>query len=401
MLPILIYLRYLAVLAQVLAVILFSARFGPGIPLVPFLAISAGLLAFNIGTHLWSRHGEPTPRVLASQLVVDMLALTALLYHAGGPTNPFVSLYLVPVALAAIALDVRPMVGLTVLAAALYALLMRYHIPLPHVHGRDFELHVTGMWINFLFSAAIMAAALSRLMLTLREQRARLAEARERALRDESLLALGSLAAGTAHQLNTPLTTASLLVEEWAKGVPPDPSDICVMQLQIAFCRDHLRSLVEMARQSTSTETVLEPARGFLSRSLDQWRLLRPGVEVRIDLGAADGLIRADPTLSQALINLINNAADANVATASQAPLEIDAQRRADRLTIRILDRGPGPQRHGAGPPRPGARSAGLGIGLLISNASIERNGGHVRQRAREGGGCVTEVDLPLAESAP
>ena len=37
-----------------------------------------------------------------------MAALTALLYLAGGPANPFVSLYLVPVAIAAVGLDLVP-----------------------------------------------------------------------------------------------------------------------------------------------------------------------------------------------------------------------------------------------------------------------------------------------------
>ncbi|MBW4820769.1 hypothetical protein KJE23_09695, partial [Streptococcus salivarius] len=86
------------------------------------------------------------------------------LYFSGGPANPFVSLYLVPVALAAIGLDIAPMLGLTVLTAALYTWLMGHHLELPHLHGSDFQLHVTGMWVNFLLSAGIMAVVLSRFM---------------------------------------------------------------------------------------------------------------------------------------------------------------------------------------------------------------------------------------------
>jgi two-component system sensor histidine kinase RegB len=44
--------------------------------------------------------------------------------------------------------------------------------------------------------------------------------------------------------------------------------------------------------------------------------------------------------------------------------------------------------------------SRGLGLGLLISNATIERFGGSVRQFARDGGGCVTEIELPLLRDA-
>ena len=42
-----------------------------------------------------------------------------------------------------------------------------------------------------------------------------------------------------------------------------------------------------------------------------------------------------------------------------------------------------------------------LGIGLLISNATLERLGGDVRQFARAGGGCETRATLPAAPLAP
>ena len=57
------------------------------------------------------------------------------------------------------------------------------------------------MWINFLLTVAIMAVVLGRFMATVKRQRRALAEVRERALRDESVLALGTLAAGTFNQL--------------------------------------------------------------------------------------------------------------------------------------------------------------------------------------------------------
>ena len=56
----------------------------------------------------------------------------------------------------------------------------------------------------------------------------------------------------------------------------------------------------------------------------------------------------------------------------------------------------------GAGPariarPRRDGEGTGLGIGLMISRSSIERSRGTVKQSEREGGGCITEVELPLA----
>lgn len=398
MLQLLIYLRYLSVAGQMLTVVFVVQRLNLPIPAEPLLSISTGLLAFNLLSHWWwLAHRDAGPRALVLQLLVDQLALTALLYYSGGPANPFVSLYLVPVALAAIGLDIAPMLGLTVLTAALYTWLMRHHVDLPHMHGSDFQLHVTGMWVNFLLSAGIMVVVLSRFMTIVRDQRRRLSEARERAIRDESLSALGSLAAGTAHELNTPLATMGLLVDDWmASEQPPPREDIELLRSQLAHCRDHVRALAEMARRGAAGETTLEDADGFVHACVDRWRLLRPNATAVFHPGAPERKVRVDAGLPQALINLINNAADANAARGVDEPVEVTTQARENWLTVSILDRGAGPAQIAARP-RLDNEGQGLGIGLMISKAGIERSRGRVRQVEREGGGCVTEVDLPFA----
>ncbi|MGO1072917.1 ATP-binding protein [Lysobacter sp. CA199] len=398
MLQLLIYLRYMAVAGQMLTVVFVVQRLNLPIPAKPLLSISAGLLAFNVLSHWWSLlHRDAGPRALVLQLLVDLLALTALLYFSGGPANPFVSLYLMPVAMAAIGLEIAPMLGLTVLTAGLYTWLLRHHLPLPHVHGSDFQLHVTGMWVNFLLSAGIMVVVLSRFMTIVRDQRRRLSEARERAIRDESLSALGSLAAGTAHELNTPLATMGLLVDDWMSSQQPPPrEDIELLRAQLAHCRDHVRALAEMARRGAAGESTHEDADAFVHACVDRWRLLRPNATAVFNAGAPGRNVRVDASLPQAVINLINNAADANAARGIDAPVEVRTRAREGWLTVCILDRGAGPAQIAARPRRD-SEGQGLGIGLMISKASIERSHGRVRQTEREGGGCMTEIELPLA----
>ncbi len=400
MFPLLIHLRYLAVTSQMLVVLFVGLRLGLGIPIAPMLCVSAVLLVFNLAVHArWWLTRDEGSHALMQQLLVDMLALTALLYFAGGPANPFVSLYLVPVAIAAVGLEIVPMLMLTLLSVVLYTALMRWHMPLPTIHGRDFELHVIGMWINFLFAVAIMAGVLGRFMVVVKAQRQALSQTRERALRDESILALGSLAAGTAHELNTPITTMGLLIDDWSvSGDVPDEDDFNLMRAQLAHCRQHVRTLADIARRSVADEPMPQPASAFVSACVERWRLLRPSVVVELEFGDNSGErhLWVDAMLPQALINLFNNAADANAACDSDAGVQIAVVVSDLWLQVRISDRGPGFANDSDLHERSGNDSPGLGLGLMISNASIERAHGQVRRYARDGGGSVTEVGLPL-----
>jgi two-component system sensor histidine kinase RegB len=79
--------------------------------------------------------------------------------------------------------------------------------------------------------------------------------------------------------------------------------------------------------------------------------------------------------------------------------VEVEGSWQDGRLHICILDRGPGlspdvVQR--AGEAFFTTKKQGLGIGLFLANATIERFGGQVSLQNREGGGAVTDISIPL-----
>jgi two-component system sensor histidine kinase RegB len=101
-----------------------------------------------------------------------------------------------------------------------------------------------------------------------------------------------------------------------------------------------------------------------------------------------------DPALRAALLNLLNNAADA-----SPQEINIEAHWSIDNFTLLIHDHGQGLTPEAAA--RAGSaffttKEEGKGLGLLLANATVERMGGKVRLFNREGGGATTEVILPL-----
>jgi two-component system sensor histidine kinase RegB len=70
------------------------------------------------------------------------------------------------------------------------------------------------MWLNFVISVGVVAFFLTRMANALKERERELAAAREEVLRNEQILSLGTLAAGAAHQLGTPLGTMAVVIRE-------------------------------------------------------------------------------------------------------------------------------------------------------------------------------------------
>jgi two-component system sensor histidine kinase RegB len=141
-------------------------------------------------------------------------------------------------------------------------------------------------------------------------------------------------------------------------------------------------------------------ARTFLAEAVDRWRLLRPEMHLEVEIRDCDppASMPVEPTLTQALLNLLNNAADASRATGSEQ-VRLCARCNDRTLHIDIFDEGPGPltaHRPQAGQLRVTTKPGGLGLGLVLSEATLSRLGGEVALHKREHGGTRTQITLPL-----
>jgi len=369
-------------------------------------AASIALLAAVTVASLWrtTRQWPVEDREFLAQLIIDVLGWSALMYFTGGANNPFISYYIVPVVVAAAVLPWRHtwlVAGASLLA---YSLLLYVYRPFPLFaphggmdHGDGANLHIVGMWFNFLFSVGLITYFVVRMATILRRREAEAVARREDGLRNDQILAVASLAAGTAHELGTPLSTMTVLVDEMLEGEGLDEgarADCRLLQEQLAQCRATLSELSRTAQLSSATERVREPAGEFARRTLERWSVRRPGTAYRLDCPPDSPVIDTDTTLAQALENLLNNAADTG---SEEVVLALDWDARA--LHLRILDRGPGVDPAVAeriGRPVIRADRSGLGIGLMLTQATVERYGGSIELRAREGGGTRATLTLPL-----
>ena len=407
----LVLLRSVVLFAQAAAVLTVRFYLDVQLPWAWMLAILLALAVVNLLT--WVRLQRNTAigeREFFLQLMLDVLALSGLLYLSGGSTNPFVSLYLLPLVIAATTLPGRYAWGMTAATAGCYSLLFFSHHPLlpgleAHAdHG--IGLHLTGMWLNFLLSAVIIAFFIARMAAAIRARDAELALQKEDALRNERIVALGTLAAGAAHELGTPLSTMAVVLGDMRSDYADKPElagDISVLRSQVEACKSTITRMIAAAGQARAEGGGQQPVNEFLHETLEGWRMIRPGVSLteRLVGPAPAPAVLTEQTLRQAIVNLLNNAADV-----SPESVELDGSWDREQLRLEIRDRGPGLSReaerlagHGFFSTKPAGE--GNGIGLLLAKATLERLGGQVSLRPRAGGGVCTLLELPLRALTP
>ena len=401
-------LRNAAIFFELLLIALASRLLAMQLPLVPMVIIIAFHGLINGVTWLRLRRQRAISSTeFGLQLALDTLVLTGLLYYAGGYTNPFVSLFLLPLVIAASILPPRHTWFMAALTAGCYTLLMFYYIPLPHMHmggsgESDFDLHVLGMWFSFLWSAGLIVFFVARMANSLRERDRALAEIREKALRDEHLVELGTLATGAAHELGTPLATLAVLTGELGHEHDDDPELRALartMRQQVDRCKEILSNISARTGQRRAEGGGSVAIDHYLRQVVEQWRELRPQARLQLTLeGPAPApAILADKTLTQAIINILNNAADASI-----DQIEIEGHWDQGSLTLDIRDRGEGMAdlvKRAVGTPFLTTKAEGHGLGLYLAKSVIDRYAGALVFSDRPGGGCQARVTLPLTQA--
>ncbi len=402
------WLRVCAIVGQALTVTVVAHWLLLPIPENALWRGIAALLLFEAFVLWRMRQTWPVSELeVFAHFVVDMGVLAYLLYLTGGSTNPFISLLVMPIALAATTLAARYLIVIALFAGIIYATLMLYHLSLPSMYEHDmhadFGLHVIGMATNFAITGFLLGLFIWRLARALRQQQIQMQRERERALRDEGILAIATQAAGAAHELNTPLSTIRTLLGELRRA-PVDAAtlsdDLDVLQSQADRCRDILRELVAVgSAQLADTPEILDLEK-FIAGCAERFRLLRPEVELQIVIAAEIAMLRLSvlPGLQHALINLLNNAADASQQQSSSR-VDLAACCQAHILELRIRDYGPGLPADilaAAGHDFYSSKRNGLGLGLALTHATAERLNGELSVHAAEGGGSETCLRLPL-----
>ena len=229
------------------------------------------------------------------------------------------------------------------------------------------------------------------------------AELERRLVQADKLSSIGLLAAGVAHEVNTPLAVISTYAQMLAKQVADDDQKSKLLEKiakQTFRASEIVNSLLNFSRTSTTEFGEVSVNRVIQETlSLLEHQMLKAGLEVRTAFDPTAPAIAGNPgKLQQVFLNLFINARDAMT---SGGVLEVKTSHEEDGgVQIDVIDSG-----HGIDPEHihriydpffttKGARK-GTGLGLSVTYGIIQEHGGAIKVFSRPGGGTRFHLEFP------
>ena len=383
----LVWIRWIAVVGQLAALLIVQFGFGWNLPITAALAAVAASVILNVAmTFRRPLQGRLGELEAAAYLGFDILQLAVLLYLTGGLSNPFALLFLGPVTVSASILSRSATVVLSALVVICASLLAFYHQPLPWgAEGLKLPvLYIGGLWVAVIVGTLFLAGYIGNVAGEGRRMSNALAATQLALAREQQLSAVGGLAAAAAHELGSPLATIAVTTKELTREIPADSpfaDDIRILQIESDRCRD---ILAEIGRASDHADPDDPFVTGLRSDVVAAAATRYRSEEITLDVVAAavddseEPFVPRSPELLHGLGNVIQNAVQFGQKTVSVAvswdELEARVEVRDDGRGFPpgVLDR--------VGEPYISNRGDGhLGLGIFIAQTLLERTGARIQ----------------------
>lgn len=419
----LIKLRWVAVVGQLMTILVTIGLFKIQLPaswlVVTAIAVTAAsnivlMYWFSSWTKLESQ-STPSNFVLGLVLLMDLFSLTALLYATGGPNNPFSLFFFVNVSLSALVLNRKWAWGLNVMSVLCFAGLLFDHnqieqldMGLGSIRENDgvMSLQHLGLVVAFSTCSSVIVYFMTRLTDELRQQQQAVRQAEESKARYEKIEALGTLAAGAAHELATPLSTIAIVAKDVEKAFEKHPpnfpgaddvvEDVSLIRSQLDRCRGILDRMSSHAGESIGEQMQSVSMKELINSCLEGL-IGAQRVQVGLPSDAGSWMVEVPlDALSQAIRGLIKNAIDADTSGKS---VRLEVLQRGEKAEIEITDWGPGmPEEvlQRVSEPFFTTKSPGMGMGLGVFLAiNVLRSvDGDVVYRSEPGQGTTATVSF-------
>ena len=230
------------------------------------------------------------------------------------------------------------------------------------------------------------------------------AELEQRLVQADKLSSIGLLAAGVAHEVNTPLAVISTYAQMLAKQVAEDSQKSLILEKiakQTFRASEIVNSLLNFSRTSSTSYGGVSLNKVVQETlSLLEHQFTKAGIQIHTHLDPDLPLVHGNGgKLQQVFLNLFLNARDAMGAGGT---LEVRSWAEGVGARVEVSDTG-----HGIAPENlhriydpffttKGAKK-GTGLGLSVTYGIIQEHGGSIEVSNRRGGGATFRVELPLA----
>ncbi len=392
----LIYLRWLAIVGQLLAVLVAEFMLRIDLRLDICLMLIGLSVAYNLGSMaIFPANKRLGRREAIFTLLFDLFQLACLLYFTGGLNNPFAVLIMAPTVISSTVLSLRATVLIGALTMCLLTALIWLHQPLQTLDGSILEmpqLLVYGMWTSLMIGVVFVSGYARRVTQETLSMSEALTATQLALEREQRLTALGGVVAAAAHELGTPLATIKLVSSELTSELGDKPElleDVRLIGSQADRCREILAGMGRRGKDDTHVKhapilaVVEEAAEPHINRGIKV--IFRADGEIASDIGLDQPEIFRQSEIIHGLRNLVQNAVDF-----AETTVWIDINWTDSQISITVGDDGQGypadligrigdpfMRRRGSSrsiqKERPGY--SGMGLGLFIAKTLLERTG--------------------------
>lgn len=408
----LLLLRSFVTIVSIVGLLIFQSTSGLDVSLTLIATLGVAVL-ISVAIGFWRLQNTLAISniELFCHLLVDVVFLAILLLNTGGVSNPLISYLLVLLAVTATMLPRAFVNSFALMSILIYTSFLLSDLQSDHGMGVGpeeqemvFELHLVGMWVIFLVSSILITVFITHMANAIKIRELNLAKARESEMRNEQLVAIGTLAAGTAHALGTPLSTMAVLLTELDKLDAEQlknsevKEDISVLRQQVTRCKNSLTQLTRYYNKDNPDQEENVLLSEFVNDIKDYILNIHPSSSIDFKIDCEDDPeVASNLSVRHAVINIIENGikaaenhVDVSFAISSDTPPQFE---------ISINDDGPGiPAKvmENMGEPFISMRKESMGLGIFLANAAVQRLGGTIEMFNLKIGGALTLIKLPL-----
>lgn len=347
----------------------------------------------------FQRNIREKPWLMLLLVSIEVIAINVLIALNGAASNPYNAILLVPLVLAFMLLPLLQ-ATLALLLSILAQVFQVFLLPVQGHHQGMMEEHSYAMVGSFILTSLLIAVVVCYFHFQIANRETRLQKLRERQLRDEQLLAIGTAAAQLTHDVATPAQSIRFLLEE---GIEQEGNSDWLKTVDREFQRIeqqllNWRNIADDVREKRQHKYALDE----LTHSLRQLiQIARPEADIQWQIAddSDQHVILADRTLLPALTSVIINACEAALQSTTKR-VSVMTQIRDASWYLQVENQGQAlsddklaslgsqlmPSRHGHG------------VGAVLSNATIEKFAGEVKWQFKQNI-MITTVSIPIDNS--